>query len=417
MSSNNRSIVKWSLAILLLLLLPAGMTGSAYAQEAFIGEDVGPGEVIENDVVMGGDTIDLDGEVDGDVFAAGGDTTIDGAITGSLFAFARTVTINGQVDGSLYVIAVRLILGPDAKIGHNVHFIGVDLVMEEGATIGRDLAAISLSARIEGEVARESRLLIGALQIVRLLMDKLNIAVTGRSFSEINPFRAPAQLTATPAGGHFSLLAQDEAGDAETASSVSPYWDFLRRLGGFMIVGLLLIWLAPAHLDGWSQQLRRRPVLSFGIGIVVFILGFVGFILLLVLAIAVALAFFSLTFINLGYMLLGLTVAAIGLGFTIFLLFVVFISKVVVAYMAGRMILGRLLPRALRYRVWPLLLGVVLYMLLNAIPYVGWAVSMIVTLLGLGAVGLALLKLEQRNDTPLPAGDAAAPALPEQAEG
>ena len=39
-------------------------------------------------------------------------------------------------------------------------------------------------------------------------------------------------------------------------------------------------------------------------------------------------------------------------------------------------------------RVWPLMLGVVLFTIVRAIPILGWFIGLMVTLLGLGALWL-----------------------------
>lgn len=41
-------------------------------------------------------------------------------------------------------------------------------------------------------------------------------------------------------------------------------------------------------------------------------------------------------------------------------------------------------------QAWPLLVGVLLYVVLAGIPYLGFVVSVLVTLLGLGAMWLSL---------------------------
>jgi hypothetical protein len=68
---------------------------------------------------------------------------------------------------------------------------------------------------------------------------------------------------------------------------------------------------------------------------------------------------------------------------------------VVVAYPIGRWLLHRFQGDAAVapvgwQRSWPLLVGVLLYVLVVGIPYLGFVVSVVVTLLGLGAMWLSL---------------------------
>ena len=65
-----------------------------------------------------------------------------------------------------------------------------------------------------------------------------------------------------------------------------------------------------------------------------------------------------------------------------------YLSKGIVAYLVGYLILERIAPKVAAHKFWPLLLGLIIYVLLRSIPYFGWAVSLVVTLMGLGAVWL-----------------------------
>jgi hypothetical protein len=60
-----------------------------------------------------------------------------------------------------------------------------------------------------------------------------------------------------------------------------------------------------------------------------------------------------------------------------------------VAFLVGTLILRRLAPNSLRYKILPLLLGLVLYVLLAWLPYFGWVVAVVVNAIGLGAAWLA----------------------------
>jgi hypothetical protein len=76
---------------------------------------------------------------------------------------------------------------------------------------------------------------------------------------------------------------------------------------------------------------------------------------------------------------------SLGLVATIFVLFVLYISKVIVAYLVGYAILNRFAPNVVRYKVLSLLLGLLIYVLLVWIPYLGWVIALLVTAVGLGA--------------------------------
>ena len=85
---------------------------------------------------------------------------------------------------------------------------------------------------------------------------------------------------------------------------------------------------------------------------------------------------------------LGVGYSSLSLIFTVFMLMISYGSKLVVAYLAGKLTLARLAPQYAEHRVWPMLLGVIIYVSLRSIPLLGWFLGVIVTLAGLGASGL-----------------------------
>jgi hypothetical protein len=70
--------------------------------------------------------------------------------------------------------------------------------------------------------------------------------------------------------------------------------------------------------------------------------------------------------------------------------------------LVGRMILERIRERWGAGRVWPLVLGVVLFAIVRAIPILGWWIGLIVTLFGLGAICLMVWEAFRRR-RPAPA--------------
>jgi len=67
---------------------------------------------------------------------------------------------------------------------------------------------------------------------------------------------------------------------------------------------------------------------------------------------------------------------------------VAYVTKVVVSFLGGRLILARLKPDWAEGRIWPLAVGVVLFVVITAIPILGGLVKLVVVLLGLGALWL-----------------------------
>jgi uncharacterized membrane protein len=57
--------------------------------------------------------------------------------------------------------------------------------------------------------------------------------------------------------------------------------------------------------------------------------------------------------------------------------------------MAGEWIMNKIAPEAKGKSYWAMVIGVVLYVILAAIPYIGWLVALIATIIGIGSMWLA----------------------------
>jgi len=196
---------------------------------------------------------------------------------------------------------------------------------------------------------------------------------------------------AVPARGSLSLQ-QDE--DAGSVSGI-PEW-IVARLGDLavlLLVGGLVIWLRPILIQRPAERLRRKPLPAAGFGLLALTIAINAVavaILLGVLLLVVGVWLGGVTLWTLAFLLWGIGYPALILAFALFALAVLYGSKAVVADMIGTFILKRVSPRALEYRFLPLLLGLALYVILRSIPLLGWAIEVLVTLFGLGAVWVAL---------------------------
>jgi hypothetical protein len=104
--------------------------------------------------------------------------------------------------------------------------------------------------------------------------------------------------------------------------------------------------------------------------------------------------------------LTGLTLLAgfplLGLAFVAFLFVITYLCQAVAAYLAGHWILNRVRPEWNQKIYWPLLLGLVIFALLFAIPVAGGLLQFLVVLAVLGAIiSLMLLRTPLTPPTPV----------------
>jgi hypothetical protein len=382
----------------------------------------------------------MDGVINGDLVAVGDEVTINGTVDGSLVAAGKKVILNGPVTGNAVISALTMVLGPQASVGRDVYFAGASLETADASTVNRDLNVVSLESNLTGTVNRDVNALVGPLQLIQVIRDYMeNRGWIPNSTFFVNPdwayqsqlhsilisrdrlerqaasglaFGLPAlsnlrlassfleDEAALNAGPEFRAPFQASTIDVERLRSWAV--PFLRNLGALLILGLLAVWLAPMQLIASREQARQHPWRALGTGLVVFFFGWILVLLvfLLVLALAIFLLWISLP--NLGFLTGTIGLSALGLAVSVFWLSIVFFSKLVVAAMIGSMLFKRFFPKYAQSRVWPFVVGAVIYALLASIPYLGWLIMVISTFLGLGALWMVAFQHSQPQDTSMP---------------
>jgi cytoskeletal protein CcmA (bactofilin family) len=402
--------VRLIVIVLLVCLAALLIAQSVFAEDNIYTGTIPASKVIENDIIITGNNVEVNGTVLGDVFAGGRTVTINGEIEGSLVAVGETVTVNGPVGGSVYSAAVTLEIGSDANIGRSVYFLAVRLVLAAGSQIQRDLVGLALGAELASSPDRDQTVVIGLIELVLRILDRFNIetgelALLPKAIAyngDSNDFMG--KLVYAGGGATSSGLIRSDAGPITLASfqedgeEVEPddeagvdkwFLARLRELVTFLVIGGLTAWWFPSAFSRWALYLRARPLASAGYGIVAWATGVFGHILIGILILIIGIGLFVATLGALALAFLGVAVPSLWLAFSIFLIFILFLSKVIVSYHVGVLILERIAPKVAARKFWPMLLGLLIYVPLRSIPFFGLALSLVVTLLGLGAVWLA----------------------------
>ncbi len=424
-----RSInLRWLLLLAMVFTLTFGITNNAYAFESIEDGDLPAGEVVDDDLFIFGDTVVVDGTVNGDVFAFGNTVTVNGAVNGSLFSGAQTVVVNGAVTGSVYTGTSFTQIGSRAEIGRNLFFGGFALDVQKGAAIGRDVAAGGYQAVFSGEVGRDLYVGAAALEVNGIVGGDVKADVEGPTqggpapYMPFMPPGAPAMLPTglriaadaqiggqvaytSPVEQATSIESQPEGGvvfstpvpdvPSGQAPEFGPQFNVGRwllqrgrELLTLLILGGFVLWLLPDLLNKVTAKAQSEPLPATGWGLLTIIGGYAGAAVLAGLVLALWIFFGVLTLGGLGRVISGVGFSSLSLAMAIFVFLVSYGSKLVVAFWGGQWILGKLAPQAAESKAWPLALGVVLYVLLRAIPVLGWIIGVLVTLLGVGAMWL-----------------------------
>ncbi len=463
-SKNNFPSLIFLVGLLCLVLFP---TQAAHAQGGEPPSSVPAGQTVVDDLYLSGPQVTLDGDVDGDVVALGQNITINGDVTGSLVAAGwGKISINGKVSGSVYAVAGVFEMGEESTIERSLYLLGGLVNLKEGSSIGRDFTAICLSAVLNGSVGRDTQAMIGLPSLLNFLLQRPSLL--GSSSGLLNGLlqrlnRSPASTpvpvpptlappsslnferwVAGPGAGVSGAVSKphsaalpllglaSRAGFGQVFSAVFPSlakdlapskdaaavdlqkvgtWAFerLREFVALLLVGLLMLWKGPLFMRNSGDRLKQSPYRSAGLGFVGYIMGFIAILVVLVLIVALGLFFSSLTLWNLAWLTWGVGLGLLLLAGALFGLAVGYFSQVVVSFVLGGLVFNKFAPDLKRKSFWSLLLGILIYILLHSIPYLGILVAFLVMIAGFGAILFILPAYQLRKAQP----DAALPPAAE----
>jgi cytoskeletal protein CcmA (bactofilin family) len=360
--------------IAFLALALASLSATAAAQQTELGGKVRSGqevtvptgETVQGDLIASAGTVRIDGRVDGDLVASGGQVTVAGTVTGDVLVAAGSTTISGQVDGD-----VRIASGQARLEGQ----VGEDVLLAVGQ------ATVTSGSRVGGD------LIFGAGQVT------MDGAVAGSVLGGTGSYRRAGSVA-----GSEKVTVQ-ERGKKRAPTLADRAFDRLRRYASILAVGVLMLWLVPRMVFGAADLARGRPLVSFVVGI----LGVIGVAILLVLVVLVTV----LLTIVLGLLGLGSLAAAIVFAGILAGGVVAFLTILALAFGAQATVglaLGRLLfrgdGRSFVAGLAALALGVLVVVLVSAIPLAGGWLEGLLVLLGLGGLVLRLRPIRQPAGQP-----------------
>jgi cytoskeletal protein CcmA (bactofilin family) len=359
-----RNPAVWFGAVGLLVVVGATV---AIAQETRLGGKVRAGkeivvlasETVSGDLYASGGQIRIEGTVDGDLVGMSGQIRVSGEVSGDLVSASGNVDISGQVGGDVRAGAGRVNIS--GSVGEDVFAGAGQLTVTSSGRVGEDLifgtGQTTMDGRVEGNVLGATgsytrRGTVGGTEDVTVAQQRRALTVEDRLL-----------------GG-------------------------LRRFVSLLVVATLLLWLFPRLMDGAAERLRNRPLVSLGVGV----LGVVGFVLLIIGLILVAI----LLSIGFGLARVGDLVGITIFGTTAVLGVLAFLFYVVAAFAAQAAVglaLGRLATGvSAGARRWAaLVLGVLLVVVITSLPAVSGWLAFLIAVIGLGAI---ILELRRRRRAP-----------------
>lgn len=414
--SAHRRPMLWFITAVVLALLATPLL----AAELRTGEEViiAANQVVDDNLYVAADSVRIDGVVNGDVVAAANLVTVNGTINGDLLAAAGTLIVNGHV-ADARVAGTAIQLGQRANVSGDLLAGGGSLELQYGSSIGADLLFGAGQVLLDGTVARDVLGGAGRMQVRGAVGGDMDVAVGGTDEplavgpvapgSRISVPQVPPGLTVDNAAQIDGALRyrsstaariDPEAQIGDVIATIAPSSEpataaqsptglllgWLRHLATLVIIGLLLIWLVPTWTRQMAGLVEAAPLASLGWGLLAALGWVLAMILVLLAMVAMASLAGALTLGRLVALVIGLGLLVEGLLTAGLLIYVTFIAQAIVALLAGRLILARFAPAWNERPAVPLLLGLCLYLLLTALPLIGWLIGLAVALLGLGAL-------------------------------
>jgi cytoskeletal protein CcmA (bactofilin family) len=367
------------LAVVLAVLLAPGPALAAEIRGGDAVVVVGPGETIEDDLYVAGQSVTIQGQVKGSVFAAGSSVTVTGVVTGDLFAAANTVDVPGVVAGSVRAAGGNVALG--GTIGRDAMVGAGSAVLAPGARVGRDLFLGAGSARVAAPVGRGLFASADQLTLAAPVAGSVQASVgtlrleDGASVGGDLRYASAREATVAPGAAVRGTIARAEppAAPAQPTASVAALdalAGWLRGLTGVLALGLALVLLFPRATTRAADALAAAPLASAGIGLAE-----------LVLVPVAALTLFGLGLVVGGWWL-GLFVAG---AYPLALV----VGYVVAGLMVGRWLMARA-GRGAEPPAWAIVAGLVALALVAVVPILGALTTLVALTMGVGATTIAL---------------------------
>lgn len=413
----------------------------AAARELLQAEEchVKPDETIQGTLFVLCRTLIIEGRVTGNLIGGVIEADISGIINGNLYLIGGQVDVTGRIGGDLHYAGLVLNIFPQ---------IAEDIPASIGGVVGGDLFNLSLTTHlasgtrlygsiltlgyqliIDGEAVGEVSFWGSALQIGGRISGNI-YATVGDPQSDSSQLETlllplPFDVSLTNpglivrSGGYVGGILQytgPVAGQIDGELSHPPDYtpiiinptlpidepgafslylqQVLQEFWSLLLIGLLILALSPNIIQAPSPNLRLRPLSTFSVGMLTFILSFPIILIssLLGLLVILMLAVLRLDAL-LGAALVLVLILNAG-GAVLFYFLSIFISRAIVCLALGRWLV-RMLGRAgrqLRNSYLHYTVGVLILAITATLPVVGWVINALALFLGLGALLIFMLE-------------------------
>lgn len=362
----------------LILFFVAAVSGvilfGARANAAtFLGEDtptVAQDQTIDGALFVAGNKITIAGSVKGDLFCGAQTVEITGTIDGDVICGAETINITGVVTGDIRVAAQTFTLA--SSVDKSVTIFAGTANFEKEAFIGVDAAVYAQTLNQNGFISRDLLMAGGTLNIAGTVAREVQATVNSLSIGStaiVGDVAYTSDSDANVANG--ASVASIERSEPTTNQNVTnPTVAILGNLAywfiAMLLIGVAMMISKPQVLQGAGEYIKSNVWASLGWG---------------------ALFVFAAP---LAALVLALTIVGIPLGIVIFLawIIVLIVAQTITSYVVGSWILSKTKVNGgeMWTRLGALALGLLIVGVLMIIPFIGWLLGFVATVIGAGSL-------------------------------
>lgn len=361
-------------AVLALGVLGAGVASAQSNMAAGSEVTLAKDQTIDASYYAAGETLIINGTVKGDLYCAGTSVEVNGTVEGDVLCAAQDLRVEGTVEGDVRVAGQTVTVAGDVERSVTV----MGQTIELGGKVGRDATLTGQTMRVTGEVGRDT-VIAGERLVVSGSVGR-NVQMTGESTS----LRDGANI-----GGSVAYTSNNDA-EVESGAVVSgeivrqdppqsesvevgPMAWVAAALFAFIFllpIGVVYIAFAPRAAGSAVEYVRRKTLITAG-------LGFLSLFLVPFVAIALIVTVIGLP---LGVMLFMLWAMALPVAF------------VIGAYTVGAWITAVDVDHSSMRKFLAMLVGLLLFILLSFLPYVGWVITLLAMIGGFGVITMGVVR-------------------------
>jgi cytoskeletal protein CcmA (bactofilin family) len=228
------------------------------------------GQEVKTDLIVAGERVRIDGDVDGDLIVFSPSVTVNGHVKGDILGFGQEIQVNGPVDGNVRVWCQSLSL--NSTVAKNVMSWTGRTELGEKAAVGGTMTLFSGASELDGRVAGDLLAWVGDLDLngtfggdVNVRGDRLAIGSTAQIMGHAKyrgrrqPQIAEGAKLASPIGVTLRKPGPDY-------SQIAYYWHAVLLWGASFLFGLVLLFLFPSFFAR-VVNITNRAGISIGLGI------------------------------------------------------------------------------------------------------------------------------------------------------